>query len=116
MINQISNGTSIKGDVVSDGDMVVDGTIVGNLMVKGKLSVGESGYINGTISAQNAEIAGKVEGNVRVNNLLAMLRSCDVKGDIIISQLSIEPGAKFSGNCSMGTDDRAQQGTESPIE
>lgn len=116
MINQISIGTSIKGDVVSDGDMVVDGTIVGNLMVKGKLSVGESGYINGTVSAQDAEIAGKLEGNVRVNDLLALLRTCDLRGDIVISRLSIEPGANFSGNCSMGTDDRAEQGGQTPVE
>ena len=40
-INVISKGTSIKGDVVSDGDMRVDGTINGNLIVKGKLFMGE---------------------------------------------------------------------------
>ena len=39
-LNVISRGTSIKGDVVSDGNMRVDGTINGNLTVKGTLFMG----------------------------------------------------------------------------
>lgn len=64
-INVISKGTSIKGDVVSDGDMRVDGTINGNLVVKGKLFMGENGYINGTVASQNAELAGRIDGYTR---------------------------------------------------
>ncbi len=100
--NVISKGTSIKGDVVSDGDMRVDGTIEGNLVVKGKLFMGETGFINGTVASQNAELAGKVEGNIRVTGLLSLLRNSDIRGDLVIEQLSIEPGAKFSGHCIMG--------------
>lgn len=101
-LNVISRGTSIKGDVVSDGNMRVDGTINGNLTVKGTLFMGESGYINGTIACQNAELAGKVDGNIRVDEVLSLLKNACIKGDLVIGQISIEPGAVFSGYCSMG--------------
>ena len=108
-INVISKGTSIKGDVVSDGDMRVDGTINGNLVVKGKLFMGENGYINGTVASQNAELAGRIDGNIRVSGLLSLLKTSIIKGDLIISQISIEPGARFSGHCSMGEEERAER-------
>lgn len=110
-INVISKGTSIKGDVVSDGDMRVDGTINGNLVVKGKLFMGENGYINGTVASQNAELAGRIDGNIRVSGLLSLLKTSIIKGDLIISQISIEPGARFSGHCSMGEEERTESNT-----
>ncbi len=99
--NFISKGTSIKGDVVSDGDMKVDGSIEGNLIVKGKLYMGHTGKIKGTLESRNAELAGRVEGNINVAGLLALLKTSDIQGDLLIGQLSIEPGAKFSGHCTM---------------
>ena len=103
-INVISKGTSIKGDVVSDGDMRVDGTINGNLIVKGKLFMGENGYINGTV-------ARRIDGNIRVSGLLSLLKTSIIKGDLVISQISIEPGARFSGHCSMGEEERTENNT-----
>jgi cytoskeletal protein CcmA (bactofilin family) len=108
-INIISKGTSIKGDVVSDGDMQVDGTIDGNLVVRGKLFMGENGYINGTVASQNAELAGRIDGNIKVTGLLSLLKTSIINGDLVINQLSIEPGAQFSGHCSMGNEQRAEQ-------
>ncbi len=104
--NIISKGTSIKGDVVSDGDMKVDGTIEGNLIVKGKLFMGQTGYIKGTVESRDAELAGSIEGNIKVAGLLALLKTSDIKGDLLIGQLSIEPGAQFSGHCTMGDETR----------
>lgn len=111
--NIISKGTSIKGDVVSDGDMRVDGTINGNLIVKGKLFMGQTGYIKGTIESRDAELAGNIEGNIKVAGLLALLKTSDIKGDLLIGQLSIEPGAQFSGHCSMGDEARTQYSSDS---
>lgn len=44
---------------------------------------------------------GKVNGNVSVKDLLTLNATAYVKGDILINQLSIEPGARFSGACRM---------------
>ena len=71
------------------------------LFRSGKLVVGESGYVKGNVVCQNANIIGKVEGNISVKELLSLNGTANVKGDIVINRLSIEPGATFSGTCRM---------------
>ncbi|MCK9163876.1 MAG: polymer-forming cytoskeletal protein [Bacteroidales bacterium] len=102
-INIISNRTTIKGDVISDGDLRIDGIVDGSLNIKGKLVIGSSGKIVGSINCQNADISGKVEGNIIVKELLSLQNNSSINGDITIGKLSIEPGATFTGKCSMTT-------------
>lgn len=99
--NKISNGTSITGDIESNGDIRLDGSLNGNLKTKGKLVIGESGKVNGEITCKNADIEGKIEGKINVAELLSLKATSRINGDIIASKLAIEPGAKFSGNCNM---------------
>ena len=91
-INLISNGTEITGDVISNGDIRIDGTLKGILNTKGKVVIGPTGKINGEVYCKNSEVSGIV---------LNLKASSKITGDIITYKLSIEPGAKFSGNCKM---------------
>jgi cytoskeletal protein CcmA (bactofilin family) len=100
-INTIAKGTVIKGSISATGDFRLDGTLEGDITLNGKLVVGESGYIRGNIVCQNANIIGRVDGNISVKELLSLNSTANVKGDIIINRLSIEPGATFSGSCRM---------------
>lgn len=99
--NLIGKGTTITGELSSDGVIRLDGTIKGNLTTKAKLVVGESGAIFGDVRCQNADISGKVEGKLIVGELLTLKASSKVKGEIYTKQLSIEPDAKFDGTCDM---------------
>ncbi|HKC67450.1 MAG TPA: polymer-forming cytoskeletal protein, partial [Bacteroidia bacterium] len=53
-VNLIAAGTTITGDVKTEGDFRIDGTLQGTLVVKGKLVVGSNGHIQGEIECQNA--------------------------------------------------------------
>jgi cytoskeletal protein CcmA (bactofilin family) len=99
--NTITNGTEIIGDINSNGDVRLDGALKGNLKTKGKVVVGSTGKINGTITCKNSDIFGFVEGQVYVSELLSLKATANVKGDIITNKLAIEPGCKFTGTCSM---------------
>ena len=101
-INLIGAGTIIEGDIKSNGDLRIDGTIKGSLNVKGKLVVGASGNIDGEIVCQNADISGTIKAKITVSDLLALKSSAKLTGDIVSGKLQIEPGATFSGSCSMG--------------
>ncbi|GAB4139147.1 MAG: polymer-forming cytoskeletal protein [Bacteroidia bacterium] len=101
-VNIIGAGTNIEGDVVSGGDIRIDGTLKGTLKTRGKLVVGPSGSIEGEVSCQNADISGNVKGKVAVSELLALKSSAKLTGEITTGKLAIEPGADFSGSCSMG--------------
>jgi cytoskeletal protein CcmA (bactofilin family) len=100
-INIISIGTTITGDIISDGDIRIDGTLKGTLVTKGKVVVGTTGVISGKINSKNSEISGNVEGKINVNELLSLKASAKVVGDIITNKLAIEPNAMFSGTCNM---------------
>ena len=100
-INLISNGTEITGDVKSNGDIRIDGLLTGNLNTKGKVVIGPTGKVKGEVICRNSEVSGAVEGKISVGQLLTLKTSSKIVGDIITYKLSIEPGAKFTGNCKM---------------
>lgn len=104
-INLISNGTDISGDIKSTGDIRIDGTLTGNLNTKGKVVIGVTGKVNGEVLCKNSEVSGSVEGKIIVSQLLILKASSKIQGDIATSKLSIEPGAKFTGNCKMSEND-----------
>lgn len=100
-INTITQGSTIKGNVVANGDFRLDGVLQGNIQLNGKLVIGETGIIRGNAVCQNANIIGTIEGNISVKELLSLHATARVKGDLLINKLSIEPGAVFSGTCKM---------------
>jgi cytoskeletal protein CcmA (bactofilin family) len=104
-INLISNGTDINGDIISNGDIRIDGTLKGSLNTKGKVVIGSTGKISGEVICKNSEVSGIVEGKITVAQLLNLKASSKILGDIVTSKLSIEPGAKFTGNCKMSDND-----------
>jgi len=104
-INLISNGTDISGDIKSTGDIRIDGTLTGNLTTKGKVVIGVTGKVNGEVICRNSEVSGSIEGKISVSQLLILKASSKILGDIATSKLSIEPGAKFTGNCKMSDND-----------
>lgn len=100
-INLIMQGTFIEGNVTTPGNIRIDGRLKGTLQCEGKVVVGPEGLIEGNIMCHQADISGKVRGNLNVKDLVTLKNSSDVTGDIITGKLSIEPGAIFTGRCNM---------------
>src|SRR5512133_659857 len=111
VINQIGVGTEITGDVTTNGDIRFDGVLTGNLKTKGKVVIGETGSVKGEIICKNSVLEGKVEGKITVAELLTLKSTSSLTGDIVTRRLAIEPGAKFSGNCSMTPESASANGT-----
>jgi len=99
--NVLTVGTTIIGDIKSDGDFRVDGSIEGTIEVKGRIVVGQLGTINGTIICANAEVEGSLSGTIKVKDLLSLKSRSKIKGDVAVGKLAIEPGANFEATCSM---------------
>jgi cytoskeletal protein CcmA (bactofilin family) len=68
---------------------------------KGKIVVGPTGKIEGDIQCQNADFSGEVRATVKVSELLTLKETAKYSGDITTGKLAIEPGAQFSGTCTM---------------
>lgn len=101
-VNLIGAGTVIEGDVTTSGDIRIDGSLTGSIKVKGKLVIGVSGSIDGEVVCQNADMSGTLKGKIVVSELLTLKASAKLTGDIITNKIAVEPGATFSGSCSMG--------------
>ena len=101
-VNLIGAGTVIQGDIKTNGDIRIDGELTVSISFKGKLVIVVSGSVDCEISCQNADVSGTVKGKVTVAELLTLKASAKLTGDIITNKIAIEPGAMFSGSCSMG--------------
>ena len=101
-LNRIVEGTHIEGDIKSESNIRIDGYVKGTVTTKGRLVLGATGKIDGEIICKNADIEGKLNGVIQVNELLSLKNTAILHGEISTNKLSIEPGAIFSGNCKMG--------------
>jgi cytoskeletal protein CcmA (bactofilin family) len=100
--NQIAKGTRIQGDIKTEGVLRIDGTLIGSIDSTGKVVVGPSGRIEGSIRCNSANISGEVKAKLSVKELLELKASAKVQGEVTTGKISIEPGAMFTGSCSMG--------------
>lgn len=100
--NIIGKGTTLEGDIESFGNIRIEGRIKGSIKSKSKIACGHSSYVDGSILAQNAEVAGEVTGKIEVTELLILKPSAVVHGDIITNKFIVESGAVFNGSCKMG--------------
>jgi len=103
-INIIAAGTSINGDLKTEGVIRLNGTLVGNLETSEKLVIGQNGKVEGDIKCKNADVEGKILGTISVQELLSLKRTANIQGDITTKQLSVEPGSIFTGTCKMSKD------------
>jgi cytoskeletal protein CcmA (bactofilin family) len=98
----IGTGTTITGDIVSNGDVRIDGVLKGNIRGTAKILIGQDGVVEGDIEGQQADIMGRVEGRISVKELLNLRSNAIIKGDIRAGKLQIEPTVVFNGQCQMG--------------
>ena len=111
--NIIGEGSTLTGNLNSSGNIRLEGKVKGDITSSSKVACGETSIVDGNVTADNAEIAGKVTGKVTVNDLLILKSSAKIQGDISTNILVIESGASFNGACAMGTEESVD---DEPIE
>jgi cytoskeletal protein CcmA (bactofilin family) len=101
--NRIVEGTSIKGDIISQADFRLDGELIGNFQTKGKIVIGPAGSVMGDIICKNADIEGQFKGKIQVTEILNVKNKASIYGEVECGKLSVDPGADFSATCKMKT-------------
>lgn len=102
-INLVGKGTVFEGTVRAENDVRASGQVIGTLRVEGKAMISENGSVDGEIIATNADIAGRVQGEIEVEERLVLKSTARVDGNIETDRLVVEEGAQFTGECKMGT-------------
>ncbi len=112
----ISAGTTLKGDINSTGDIRIDGTLHGNINCTAKVVIGANGVVEGDITGQQADIMGRINGTIKVKELLQLKGGSNVNGNIYASKLHVETSANFNGQCHMNTAVTPQKSSANGIE
>lgn len=99
-LSTLSSDLQFEGNVSGGGDLQVDGQVKGDVRV-GRLIVGETGAIEGNVSADYVEVRGRIVGGVS-GKQVKLVATAYVDGDITAEQLSIDIGAYFQGRVLQG--------------
>ena len=99
--NMVSQGTTVVGDIFSEGDFRIEGNVKGNINTSGKIVVGKTGVINGSLEGDNADFEGGFSGKLKLSGMLTLRSSAYIEGEVEIAKLSVEPGATFNATCIM---------------
>jgi len=100
--NIIGKGTIVNGSIETFGNIRVEGRVIGDIKTKSKAAFGHSSQVDGSVLAQNAEVAGHITGTIEVTEQLVLKATATIDGDIITNKLLVESGATFNGKCKMG--------------
>ena len=104
----IGSSIVIDGEISGDEDLVIQGTVKGRISLKESLYVEGSGVVEADIETQNVEIAGRVTGNIVASDKVELKQDCRVVGDIKAPRILIADGASFKGNVDMDVGGRTR--------
>ena len=91
----LSADLTIEGSVTGEGELQIDGVVKGDVRV-GRLTVGETGHVEGSVYAEAVEVRGRVVGAI-TSKQVRLYGTSYIDGDITHEQLAMETGAFFQG-------------------
>ncbi|MDB5495661.1 MAG: hypothetical protein JWP86_2998 [Phenylobacterium sp.] len=91
----IAANVRLVGELVSDGDVQLDGSLQGEARVD-RLTLGETGSVEGSIVGDSVEVRGRVRGQITARSV-RLLSTADVEGDVTHGEIVVEAGARFVG-------------------
>ena len=93
----IGDGVKFKGEINDADEIQIDGK--SDIIVNTEnLIVGTTGELKGTINTDNADIWGKVDGDLTVTGTLTIQEQGSVSGTIEYQNLQIKLGGKILGD------------------
>jgi cytoskeletal protein CcmA (bactofilin family) len=101
----IGTDLTIIGDkitIISQNILQIDGDIRGDVAGK-QVMIGPEGSVTGTVSAEQIEVYGGVNGAIRASTI-SLFPSSQVDGEIVHQRLSISEGARFEGHVRRASD------------
>lgn len=101
----IGLGTEFQGGLNVQGTLRVEGQFDGKVNAACVI-LGETGVIKGEVSAKKIIVGGKVEGNLRAQEIVEIKAKGEVLGDIFAKIISVTEGGKVNGRIEMKVDEK----------
>jgi cytoskeletal protein CcmA (bactofilin family) len=114
----LGRGTKFHGKLTFEGRIRIDGEFSGEVFSDDILILGENAEVRAEIDVGTLIIrGGSLWGNVRASQLVEIYAPSRVFGDIQTSQIFLDKGVVFEGNCTMlekeASDSPRKEGTKS---
>jgi cytoskeletal protein CcmA (bactofilin family) len=97
----IGQEAALEGRLTVKHAMRVEGQVKGELASTDTITVGNTGKIEGTVTAENVVIGGQVDGNIKAGGRVTLEAGSRFTGDLEASRLVITEGAVFNGHSTM---------------
>ncbi len=93
----VGPGIRLKGEITDCDTLVVEGHV--EVSAKSRLiEIAETGTIIGDIEVETADVSGRFDGNLNVNERLTIRSTGRVSGKIRYNTIEIESGGRISGD------------------
>lgn len=99
----------VVGDIRGTGQFVVTGVVHGDGEIVGSLNLAVTGVWNGYIQAQQAIVAGKITGGLKVQGKLEIGYTAVIRGKVSASAIAIAKGAIIDGEIEVTSDAPLQE-------
>jgi cytoskeletal protein CcmA (bactofilin family) len=101
----IGSNTFIDGDIKFKGDTLkIDGKVDGKIESDdSSVIIGDNGDVNATVVANQLIIAGKVHGQITVNDIIDLKSSGAIDGHIKSKRIKVAEGAILDGEIEIGS-------------
>ena len=97
----LGTGANFRGTLMVTGVLRIDGEFEGDILNCESLEIGEHGIMRSDVEVKDALVMGRVFGNIRALGRLEIKAGARVEGDVTAMSVIIEPGAFYSGRCTM---------------
>ncbi len=94
----IGEGATFVGNVSGSGPFVLCGHVKGDGHIEGSLNLAVSGHWEGSVHATHAVIAGRVTGDIKIDEKLEIGQTAVIRGSINARTLAIAKGAVVDGD------------------
>lgn len=111
----IGSGTELQGDVHFQDGLHIDGVVKGNVIANGDnsmLTMSEQGRIEGEVRVHNLVLNGRVDGDVYASQHIELAPAARVNGNVYYNLIEMAMGAEVNGNLVHKVERQAQPSGE----
>lgn len=103
------------GEVRGKSDLIIAGNFEGKIALPSNtITIESSGFAKASMVAKIIVVYGKVEGRLECGEMVQVMNSGIVNGEISASKVFLDKGCKFNGTIEMLDDKPVQKATTSP--
>jgi cytoskeletal protein CcmA (bactofilin family) len=97
----IARGALVEGEISGSSAVRIEGRLKGSVRLEASLEILEGAEVEAEVRATSVRVAGTVTGNVTGTDLVELLSTAVVKGDVAAPALHVVEGARLEGRVQM---------------